>query len=296
MFKIEHADIYCLGGKILEKNSKTPLLLEELGLPFQIIEPRSKLKSIFQFLKNRNKYDRCFIGDYFLPYFRLLASFLLKPSGELYYLDDGASTITATNSKHPLLLSPWRIQVQYLFPLLLSFFKGHHCRFYSIFDTKDGIKNELSAIRQRYTLNDDNPRGIYIIGTTYKGFNEPQTFFPLLENSIKKFYDPNQEMFYTPHRAAVDDEKIQSICKKNNIKYIVGNYCVEVDYIKQQYNPKVILGFGSTALFTLSKIYPKATVISITYPSSMIKGNEEIYEAVNNNLNKLGVKVLTIIE
>lgn len=297
-YKIESPDIFCLGGYYLQKNGKTPLLLKELGLSFQVLELSSYHNLFVELLKKRNKnqYERCFIGDFFDPNLRLFASLSLTHNGSLYFLDDGASTLTAINTKRPLSIPSLRVKVKYIIPQMLSLLKRHNKKFFSIFDTEGGDKNELIAIRNRYSHNQQQGKGVFIIGTTYKGFKNSKTFFSLLEKTINCYKDPQQEIFYSPHRAAVDDVTIKDICSKYGVHYIVGDYCVEVDYIKNNYNPSIIVGFGSTALFTLRKIFPDSSIYSVKYPRAMINGDEEIYEVVNRDLQKNGVKVTTIIE
>lgn len=295
-FNISEPVIFCMGGNYLVKNSKTPLLLKELGLSFNYINTGPHFKRVFNLYRYHNQYERCFIGDYFNPDLRFLAAYFLKRKGELYYLDDGASTITAFRSKYPLLKSSLRVKLQYVFPAIMSFFKGHTGRFFSIFDIPDGIKNDLSAIKKRFSQEKEKKDGIFIIGTTYKGFKSPETFFPLLKETIKIFCNTTEPLFYSPHRAAVNDEMILKICNENGVNYIIGEYCVEVDYLNNNYNPSVIIGFGSTALFTLKRIFNESKIVSIKYPAVMVQGNESTYDAVNEYLKEAGVEIVTIIK
>jgi len=292
-YSIVNPIIYCLGGSYLKRNEKTPHLLDELGLSYQIMDVKSFPWRIIDLVKHRNQFERCYIGDYFDPFLRLVASFLLRKKGELFYLDDGASTLTAINIPHPLRLPKFKTRIQYVLPIVISKLKRHSESFYSIFSTPNGEVNSLNAIKNKYLLNTYSPKGVFIIGTTYHGFNAPETLYQLLKNTFSHFSD--NEIYYSPHRSIVKDKTILDICRDYNVKYIVSDYCVEVDYIKKGYNPQMIIGFGSTALFTLKRIYPAARVISVKYPAVMVKGNEKTYDIVNENLKSAGVEILTIL-
>ncbi len=237
----------------------------------------------YRHIVNR-KYDFGLCGDFKNVNLKLLLSRFLKRKAKIMYLDDGFTSIYPLNN---IVYKDLKIQIRELAYKLYRSINGINDRFYfSIFKgttTKYTIyNNELKVLQVPMDI---PKRGIYILGTVTqfvdsilpnKNFCD---YFKATIEFVKQKY-PYQPIFYSPHARTIDTKLMKKVCEEYGINTIVSTFSVEIDYSYNQYNPCAILGFGSTALITLKKIYTKADIINVFLPSKI-----ELYANKNRFIN-----------
>lgn len=295
---INEYKMYCIKHINNVANSQVEAVLKRLNLKYQVFSEMSFAQSLAFAYKRKEHYDRLFIGDYFDPVLRMYASVWCKNNATVYYLDDGASTLTATRNNRPLSIVPIKERIKYILSNTLFRLKNISESFFSIFDLQNGKgeKNSLEAVKEYLMSKDKNCQSsVFIVGTKYTGFQNPEMYFDLLEHTVLK-YELNNNTIYSPHRAVAVDPKVETICKNNGINYRVSDYCVELDYILNGANPSLIIGFGSTAMFSLKMIYPSARCVTVRFPDAMLTaGNADIYENVYASMKMNGIEVVKIM-
>ena len=119
-------------------------------------------------------------------------------------------------------------------------------------------------------------------------------YFFSVVNWISKEY-PTEKIFYSPHGRSIEDSSIRLVCEDFKIETIASKYTIELDYSWKRYNPVAIIGFGSTALVTLKKVYPQANVINIFLPSKVeLFAKKNTF--INEYLEKEGILTKRILE
>lgn len=123
--------------------------------------------------------------------------------------------------------------------------------------------HQLSEFKKEIKFNEhnrnDQSKDIYFIGTNLINvgvIKSEEIFFKLLSN-IKKRYN-NKKVYYIPHRfeSAIHIERIAQI----GFEIKEFNHIVEIAFLENNIYPKTIASFYSTALYTLSKIFPESKI------------------------------------
>ncbi len=244
-------------------------LLDKNGVKFTYYNP-IKVTSFFSMLaKKHQEYDAIFIGDYFYGLSGYAQAALSAHRGsKLVYLDDGASTLELFSEK-PRKREGGLVNylIYFLYGVVLLIKGVGKPYFYTIFDVESKrfhvIKNELTENDSKQT-----PKDIFIIGTNSKmlhfdGYTYHELLFAL-NNYIKIVY-PDQDIFYCPHGGDPNNEKNIEYCKKLGMKIFDTEVSVEYDFFAKKNYPKMIVGFNSTALYTLHNAYPKSKVENISF-------------------------------
>ena len=100
---------------------------------------------------------------------------------------------------------------------------------------------------------------------------------------IRAAITPNQPepLLYIPHRTEAGHvtEQVKSL---EGVQYHIPDFPIEIELMKAQVEPKTIIGLSSTALYTLSKIYPDANIHLIA-PVTVAQGERD--KRIANYLN-----------
>lgn len=122
------------------------------------------------------------------------------------------------------------------------------------------IHNSFEILSSKRVL--QQQKGIYIIGTNTSmlGLDREKYQSTLLQ--IKKYYN-DEITWYCPHRR--DNNSYADFCNVNGIKMFDTRVSVEYDFIQRELYPRVIIGYGSTALYTLKLLYPLAEIHNICF-------------------------------
>ncbi len=271
-YKIKRYKVIAIYSEDIYSIEKIRKLLINRNIIFSELYLSHLLKDSFRLVKNRKRkrYDNVFIGDCFAR-LETYAYLYLNRGGQLYYLDDGNSTITRFTK--PTYTYPCSLRLKFFLLFIQCYAKLKKIKrpiYFSIFN--DSLGNFLvehndfgNLIQMDYLVQTND---IYIIGTNssvleFKG----SSYYELLSSTntyICKHY-PNSKIFYCPHRRNADIDNVIKHCKTLGIEIFNTQCSVEVDLIEQGIVPKVIIGFNSTALYTLHLIYPKIDKLNMRF-------------------------------
>ncbi len=279
-------------------NKKTEKILNDFNISFNFIF----IKSFYDTLKkgilrkfdselyNLN-IDRIFVGDYYSDSFRLFITFFIKNEVNIILLDDGSATILLYKYglSHIKLKSTNVIIKRKLINFLMLFHTKKNILFFSVFTPPNNYnilfkKNSLTFLRN----NKYNDKMSFIIGSKMSetGKLSENEYFNYL-NKIKARF-PNETFFYCPHRKE-STEKLNKIKVLFNFEIFNTEYTLEYDIYKKNIMPKIIVGFGSTAVYTLKIIFPNIDAYTISFYN---KKTYNVYKVLNDVYKKQGVKIL----
>tara|TARA_Y100001958_G_C21245489_1_gene575192 strand:+ start:4241 stop:5191 length:951 start_codon:yes stop_codon:yes gene_type:complete len=130
-------------------------------------------------------------------------------------------------------------------------------------------------------------KSIFILGSAgiEKKFIHPQKYIKILKNIKMKY--KNYKIYYFPH----PKEQKQNIKKFSFLNILNPKTTIELYLIEKKLKPSLIIGFNSTAFFSLKKIFgQKLKLINynfLRYP----KNQKRLFSIISLNLkNKLKVK------
>lgn len=254
---------------------------------------------IYYFLPFEKKnYDFLFLGNVYMLKQILLFLPNLRRKARIVYLDDGNNILGYVNKKLPL-----SRQVLTNIICIFTFVKQIKINIiFSIFadelkTTKYSIeKNSLNILKSKKQKCGDY---VYIIGTYIDDFcidfNISRSVFlkklKVLFSLIQYRY-PQKKIIYVPHgREPLNNDLIQ-LCSDSGVEFLKLDECIEIYLTKLERTPVAILGFGSTALFSLRKIYSKIPIINVFLNDSkmVLDDYRVVYETyLNVNIEMLKI-------
>ena len=157
-------------------------------------------------------------------------------------------------------------------------------------------KNSLNLLKSKIQGNNNN---VFIIGTFIDEFCHDFGItrslflikFKLLISELQKRY-PGKKIIYIPHGRELKNEDIVLLCKKLHVDFLKLNECVEIYFSQLESNPIAILGFASSALFTLHIIFQSVPIINIYLKNSKIVNDE--YRVIYEVYNRAKIQLLEI--
>lgn len=290
------------------------LLFEDDSTIRKMVLPMVEAKGIVHFLETKGnltlsivrgltqsewkeKYDLVFVGDYYSygPYVAAITK--AKRNARIIYLDDGNSTLSIVP---PVSLERGRSQREkaYLkFWDSLAKIKHLQKTLFTIFDLNEGCplpveKNTFSSLVPDATLK----KNIYIIGTNsdmllFKDLSYSE-YLRHLASYIKNRY-PEEKVFYCPHRR--DSHDYSGLVSDLGWCMFDTKFSVEIDFVQGKLYPLFIVGFGSTALLTLKKIFPDSEVKTI-YMDLTSETDNKGYRSVESYYVDNGIEVIDVRE
>lgn len=280
-----------------DSKDKISSLLKSYGYDCNIL-PFVGTRQLVYSIRNINKRERVYIGDFF-SYDQYLVGVLKSYLGaSIIYLDDGASTLS--------LLPPvcrhrsTGLSARSLFYYILdsiTWLKGLKKSFFSLYDIGNYIKfkvekNAFSTLRAADQTK--VPGAVYIIGTNSSALNFESISYGELLGKLSEYIRnvfPNTEMYYCPHRRDTND--YQDLIERLSYKIFQTDVSVEVDFVSKKVNPCFIVGFGSTALITLKTIYPACNVGSVHFSLSDEKENA-IYRTIEQYYRNHDIDIINL--
>lgn len=254
---------------------KCSKLAEDYGYNIQPVQMNdnssrlSILKNCISSLYLNKGFDLVIQGMFTIDFFYSFSLKLLKSGGELVITDDGVTSFQLEDSN--IMKSLFKSRTFKLNNFFMHVRRIRHKLFFTIFDNLTSAHYVLKKLSIGLEISDKTPQGVFFVGTIQEAYvpkyNPRITdsqFNNLIEQTVKYIRENyiGEDIFYTPHGREKETKSLQ-ICKKWDLKYLPTEVSVEVDYPQNGLYPKVIIGFMSTALFTLRAMYPKATVIDI---------------------------------
>ena len=184
-----------------------------------------------------------------------------------------------------------------LLGLIITF---HKPIFFTIFNIEPRgiykkVHNELSVFKDD-TKNESN--GLYIIGTNIDAYcKEYNLSNSEYISSFKSIIDDllatnHEECFYIEHGRCKNNE-VREICQIKSINIIRPNVPIEFYFIQNNLEPKVIIGFDTTALFTLKALFNRCACKNIQLKKTSNK-NHPFQEAYKDKLYEIGIPTYTL--
>lgn len=201
------------------------------------------------------------------------------------FFDDGTMTFfdyydhiePKSTFYRPRLLQDFQLRLQGIKPIgKLAFFEN--TEIFSIFKFPNCVtkykENTLETLK--YHLEDQaiqlTPYDIFIGqgSVDEKDRISINEYIKLITSSM---LDSNYPILYIPHRTE-SVHVSEQVKKLTGITYHQPNYPIEIELSKNNIDPNNIIGLSSTALYTLSKIYPNS-IIKLIEQKSVTKGDRD---------------------
>lgn len=287
---IQYKIVFVLFPNVI-RNEQMFIMAKDMNIRYELIYTDSfNFEDFFQrrgiFSVQKGYYKRAFLGSYFRPDFRMIASLYLS-NGLIAFMDDGTSTLSLFrdgyfSSDHPkpssflpkikwyknIWLKEYKLDYKIRKQLALETNKITNC-FYTIYDNVKTYKfriylNSLSHILDINEIQACN--NIIIVGSFIRRdaeWNElsETSYMHILSSKLKKVRDlfPSEQILYIPHGSDTNED-IQSICHSTSIQYMRIDIAIEYWFIQNHCKPQAIYGFGSTALLNIKRMFPDISV------------------------------------
>ncbi len=187
------------------------------------------------------------------------------------FFDDGTMTFfdyydhiePKSTFYRPRLLQDFQLRLQGIKPIgNLAFFEN--TEIFSIFKFPNCVtkykENTLETLKphQEDKLTQLTPYDIFIGqgSVDEKGRITVNEYIDMINSVMENSSYP---MLYIPHRTEAS-HVISKVKKIKNITYHQPSYPIEIELSKSDITPNRIIGLSSTALYTLSKIYPNSSI------------------------------------
>ena len=204
------------------------------------------------------------------------------------------------SSKPRIIKTSHRVKIVESFYNLIGYVKlVKKPTFFTIFDVQSSeyqiINNPFKLLESKLgKIKEKN--GIYIIGTNssildFKDYTYRDYIISLHKYIMCKYLV--DEIYYCPHRRDRNLEDIIVLCKHLGIKIYDTKVSVEYDFIENNINPKLIIGFTSNALFTLHLLYPSTDIKTVMYNLKSEQADTET-QIIRNRLNESGISTIEI--
>ncbi|MEZ9057310.1 polysialyltransferase family glycosyltransferase [Vibrio pelagius] len=273
-------------------------LLNESDWQHVIRFPRNKRTSITpKIIKqikslSQGQLDTLFYSEYFAWRSKLLIRNL--PFEKHVFFDDGTMTFfdyydyiePKAEYYRPRWLQDFQLRLKGIQPIgHLGYFDN--TEIFSIFHFENCIttlrENNLAVLRDKINQYSGSTRSQNVFigqgSVDESGRISLSEYLDLIRSAIT----PNQQepLLYIPHRTEADHvtEQVKTL---EGIQYHVPDFPIEIELMKAQIKPSTIIGLSSTALYTLSKIYPEAN-IQLIAPTTVAQGERD--KRIANYLN-----------
>lgn len=214
----------------------------------------------------KERFDDVFIGDYFSFSNYVVALHVANFRAQFRYLDDGNSTLAITP---PISRQRPRSRSEKQWYVVLEAYrkmKSIKSSLFTIYELGSGCPlsvehNDFNSLVPNEVA---SQKGIYVIGTNTSAIslrgNQYEYYLKSIDRSIReRCY--SADVYYCPHRR--DNNDWTTVVDSLGWKVFDTEISVEVDFVRCGIYPLEIIGFGSTALFTLKKIFPQSDVYTI---------------------------------
>lgn len=260
--------------------------------------PRNKRTTItpkiIRAIQERSGNNLCTL--FYSEYFAWRSKLLIKnlPFKKHVFFDDGTMTFfdyydhieSKAEYYRPRWLQDMQLRLQGVNPIgRIGFFEN--TEIFSIFHFDDCVttlrENRLSTLQAEinHKTGSTKPQNVFI---GQGSVDEPgrisvNEYLDLIRTAIMPNH--SEPLLYIPHRTEAPHvtEQVKSL---KGIKYHSPNFPIEIELMKSNVIPQTIIGLSSTALYTLSKIYPHAD-IQLIEPVAVAQGERD--KRIANYLN-----------
>jgi hypothetical protein len=210
---------------------------------------------------------------------------------ENWYIDDGTLTFTTHTKLHDphhnlntddkfnkivLLKNKIKLKIIYNAHGLLEDASFEDINFFTMFALKSYsnetiVQHHFPRIKELFLQDSYSDDTVYILGQPWCRISEmsPSTYKQYLEEIIGYF--PNDNIRYIPHKLELNQHKIRDFIDQfEHVEFFVPDEPIEFYFLFHNKQPKAVVGFVSTALFTLKKLFPDSTILSYAFDTKKL--------------------------
>lgn len=301
-FNITDYEVIFRPDTVETSNIKTERLLQKENILYERISIGHILKDVFGMaFKRYSQYDRIFIGDYFdggvVVY--ALSFFWGKRGAEVIYLDDGTGTLSIFDDYKLKRYINWRVSLLMGMYSIMRFAKRMPKeQFFTYFDIKSDkykiYRNTFDSLTAK--MKDVTQKGVYVIGTISSAFHFGTcSYYDYLEKLnvwIRTNY-PGEIIYYCPHRRDKYTDKVLEKCEQLKFMVFDTQISVEYDFVNKEISPRCVVGFNSSALYSLNMMFPGSDI----YTSVLKYAETSEYEralALAKDMNEVGIYTIDL--
>lgn len=298
-FDIKDYDVILREDSIEKNNAMLEKLFQDQSIKYHRVKINHIIKDVLLNIRRiSTKYTRFFIGDYYSGGICAysMSLFLAARYAEITYLDDGAQTFRAFSTPpYPRFKSKRLLYLVRAYEFLNFYKRISSNNFFTIFNVSSNkynvYHNDLSLLKEK--LLKGKVEGSFIIGTNSSSLPLNEDYLLLLERVINRLRKESEEITYCPHRRDKNIKKVLDFCRNNDVKIFETEVSVEYDFIERHINPKHVIGFGSSALFSLKALYPDATIENVRVELTD-KSHQQRYERNYRKMKEEGINTICI--
>lgn len=284
-FATKNNILVLIHNSTINNTDQTRKIVEMLNVWDEIIEIENKNTKFFQYVKlvkklKKSVYENIFIGGFSTLHKIILANLKYK---EAYVIDDGTATLAIQSSvkdyfnKRPLNGR----ELRFLFFLLKTKIqkKIHYFTFFNLPNLNNElvIKHKFEHTKKLYHIsNTINDNVLYFLGQhlVQEGCCSREVYMHYLNQIVQKY--PEKKIIYIPHRSENILDEIKEL-ESQKFQIHKNEIPIELFFLSKGIYPSNIASFISTALYTLSTIFPDSNVESFLIPmEDLDKCNETV--------------------
>lgn len=211
-----------------------------------------------------------FVGEFNATWMRILPFFF---TGSRYtLLDDGMSTTTLHHHKYDFSKYPANSRLKKA--IKIPFFRLLHRGIDRValftmfnltpFDNQQIDSNDYELTCSKITNFEIDTETAYLIGSDYVEacWVSKEDYLRHVGSVVDRFLELGKTVVYLPHRYEAIEKFSPFFEKyKESFSIKVLNVPIELYFLQSHKRPSVVAGFGSTALYTLGKMFKPATVV-----------------------------------
>lgn len=302
--EIEDYVLYVVMGRN-PRDNQTKSVLDYFKTKYIEID---KYRDIYPYMKRlailkskHNRFHRAFVGGYGSMHHYYFAMRNISDGSVILTLDDGVETISLLKDSN--LPKPAK-KLSFINNILLWVAKHKRKidlrnKLYTIYsDIKNShfilFPNTLSHLYNNVIGNDT--KGVFWAGTTHKSFYtqmgiSEQEYFELLELIFgwMSCHYPDEKKVYIPH-GTDSDVRLCELCKEYNFDYIKPMHNIELYLCNQSMPPKVVIGFTSSCLLNLKRMFSTIECINIIVEVNGSVRNE--YQAITDYYERNNISTM----
>lgn len=301
--EIEDYVLYAVMGRN-PRDSQTKGVLDYFKTKYVVID---KYRDIYPYMKRlailkskHNRFHRAFVGGYGSMHHYYFAMRNISDGSVILTLDDGVETISLLKDSN--LPKPAK-KLSFINNILLWVAKHKRRidlrkKIYTIYsDIQNSnfiiFPNTLSHLYNN--LVENNAEGVFFAGTIHSsciqmGISECDYFellrliFTWISNQFS-----DEKKVYIPH-GTDSDPRLYDFCKEFHFEYIKPMHNIELYLCNQSTPPKVVIGFTSSCLLNLKRMFPNMECINIIVEVNGSVRNE--YQAITDYYERNNISTM----
>lgn len=252
----------------------------------------------------KNPYKRLFIGYFGSPFQHFVGSCVVADGADVVYLDDGVATVTLL--KHRIITDIVYFQDKRIIKIIgarrnLIFYRNILTMYSDISNKNYNIKNLQLDILKGKDMRYRHETGVFIVGTHSQSYCKQLQFdgeefnerCDRLFARLKSEY-VGEKILFIPHRLDNSDYA-QRLCHKYGFEFRPVEITIEVEMMQNACTPKAILGFTSSALFNLKKMFPDTRVVNVVLQPVIITEPFSDILTISAYYEQNGIELLKIM-